>query len=330
MFFYYFTAIIWEKILGCLGCEDRQGESVAIEQIVTNVQVMSRTTWQQAREDYLPRIRPWVVDRLARMSRRQKHPVYDFLFEYYSFRPAHLLRWTPGFGVLLEEAKLNEIDWSEFVANECGVLLSGSTFPEHRIPYLHWAKDYLSATLAREPNFTCLGLHEWAMVFREPNVRHPYVPFRLSRAETDEFVESQSLRCTHFDAYRFFTQEAVPLNRWELSRASTIEHDQSGCLHVNMDLYRFAYKIAPYCTSEVLADAFDLARLTRELDMRASPYDLSDYGFSPVKIETAEGRAEYAEMQRQLHHRSIPIRERLLGIYRVLLSIKSMSPLPIV
>jgi hypothetical protein len=87
-----------------------------------------------------------------------------------------------------------------------------------------------------------------------------------------------------------------------------------------MDLYRFAYKIAPFCPSEVVADAFELARSAREIDMRASPYELSGYGFLPVKIETPEGRAEYAELQRELQKRGQPIREKLLGVYQELLS----------
>jgi hypothetical protein len=292
---------------------------VAVEQKVTTAPMLVQSSWQEARDRYLDRVRPWASERLVRMSRQQKHPVYDFLFEYYSFRPAHLLRWTPGFDILLEEAKRDDVQWSEFVACDKGVSLPACRFPEHRITYLKWAVGYLGAVLEREPVFTCLGLHEWAMVYRDPDVRHPYVPFRLSRAETDAFVESQSLRCSHFDAYRFFTPHAVPRNRWELTRAATGEHDQSGCLHVNMDLYRFAYKIAPFCPSDLLADTFDLARVAREIDMRASPYDLSGYGFPPLKIETPEGRAEYADSQREIHQRGRPVRERLLETYRNLL-----------
>ena len=39
-----------------------------------------------------------VGDHLARRQRGVKHPVHDFLFTYYSFRPAQLRRWSPGFG----------------------------------------------------------------------------------------------------------------------------------------------------------------------------------------------------------------------------------------
>jgi hypothetical protein len=86
-----------------------------------------------------------------------------------------------------------------------------------------------------------------------------------------------------------------------------------------MDLYKLCYKVAPFCPGELVADAFDVARAAREVDMRASPYDLSAYGFPPVKIETREGREEYVELQRELSRRAAPVRERLLAVYRGLL-----------
>jgi hypothetical protein len=274
------------------------------------------SVWRAERDAYLARVRPWAEERTRRMSRGEKHPVYDFLFEYYSCRPAHLLRWTPGFGVVLEGATRDDILWGEFVPCDGGLVLPASEFPEQRRSYLRWAVRHLEAVLEREPSFACMGLHEWAMVYRDPNVRHPYVPLRLSRAEIDAVVDSQALRCTHYDAFRFFSREAAPLNRWELTRAATAEHDQGGCIHANMDLYKFAYKVAPFCPSEVVAEAFELARAAREIDMRASPYDLSGYGFAPVKIEMRAGREEYVELQRDIAAHAAPVRARLLEVYR--------------
>jgi hypothetical protein len=281
------------------------------------------STWQAERSAYLARVAPWAEERTRRMARHEKHPVYDFLFEYYSFRPAHLLRWTPGSGVFLEGATRSDVGWSEFESSDGGLLLSAIAFPEHRVSYLRWAVQYLEAVLTREPSFGCMGLHEWAMVYRDPNVRHPYVPLRLSREETDAVVDSQPLRCTHYDAFRFFTPTAVPLNRYPLARATAADHDQPGCIHANMDLYRFAYKISPFCPSDVVADTFELARAAREVDMCASPYDLSAYGFAPIRIETRSGREEYVERQRELTIRAQPVRERVLNVYRRLLASKS-------
>jgi hypothetical protein len=281
------------------------------------VTILTRNVWQADRAVYLARVRPWVEDRLRRRSRGQKHPVYDFLFEYYSFRPGHLMRWSPGSGVILEGAKIEDIGWSEFLPS---FRLRAGDFPPHRIPYLQWAVGHLEATQSREASLACFGLHEWAMIFRDPNVRHPYVPLRLTRDEIDAVVDNQPLRCTHYDAFRFFTLAAAPMNRVELTRQTAIDHDQPGCVHANMDLYRFAYKIAPFCPSELLADAFELAVASREIDMRASPYDLRSYGFPPICIESREGREEYVERQREIAERARPIRERMAAEYRHLLA----------
>jgi hypothetical protein len=81
-----------------------------------------------------------------------------------------------------------------------------------------------------------------------------------------------------------------------------------------MDLYKWAFKLAPFAPAELIADCFALARDIREIDMRASPYDFSALGFAPVKIETPEGRAEYERHQRAFAARAEPLRARLLAL----------------
>jgi hypothetical protein len=54
--------------------------------------------------------------------------------------------------------------------------------------------------------------------------------------------------------------------------------------------------------------------------MRASPYDLADLGHPPVRIETAEGRAEYARAQAAAARRAAPLRERLVELCDLLLA----------
>jgi hypothetical protein len=135
-------------------------------------------------------------------------------------------------------------------------------------------------------------------------------------------VEAEELCCTHFDAYRFFTPAAAPRNRHELTREVTDRFDQRGCLHVTMDLYRYAYKIAPWVEGELIADAFQLAWRAREVDMRASPYDLSEYELEPIRIETAEGRDDYVCHQRELAAAAIPIRDRLIQALDRIISVE--------
>jgi hypothetical protein len=275
---------------------------------------LTRAEWQRLRAAYTARLRPWAEDRARRTARGIKHPVHDFLFEYYSFRPSHLMRWSPGLGVRLEGAKVDNMEWGRlFHEVEGGIALHGSTFPAHRVTYLDWAINYLRAVAAREPSFGCFGLHEWAMVYGSGEVRHAHVPLRLRPAEIDAVVETQGLRCTHYDAFRFFSPEAAPQNRQPLTRADTADHDQPGCVHANMDLYRFAYLIAPYVPGELLADTFELAAEVRALDMRASPYDLTGYGLTPVEIETRAGREEYVRIQRDLAEAAAGLRQDILA-----------------
>ena len=272
--------------------------------------------WRDRAARHRGRLAPFVEDRLARAARVEKHPVRDFLFEYYSYRPAHLLRWTPGPDVFLEGARAGDLPWIEFVPADGGMVLSSADFPERRRSFVRWAINYLEGIAARPPLFGCFGLHEWAMVYKAPEVRHARTPLRLAPAAIAEVVEAAPLCCTHYDAFRFFTPAAVPRNRLRLTRDTTDRFDQRGCVHVTMDLYRYAYKIAPWVSGELIADAFELAWQARQLDMRASPYDLTAYGFEPIRIETPEGKEEYARGQRELADAAVPIRGRLIEAYR--------------
>jgi hypothetical protein len=165
--------------------------------------------------------------------------------------------------------------------------------------------------MSRPVHAGCFGLHEWAMVHRADETRHDW-PLRLGGARTDEVVESHRIACSHFDAYRFFTPTAGPLNTLSPGRDDRAVYEQPGCLHATMDLYKHAFRLWPLVGSDLVADAFVLAREVREVDMRASPYDFGDLGLEPIRIETPEGKREYAAHQRTFAERAAPLRERLV------------------
>ena len=276
---------------------------------------------------HVERVGAWADARVSRASRDVPDPVYDFLFNYYPFRPSHLKRWSPGVGVTLEGATKDDLDWSDdFAVTDKGATIPPLSFPERRRPFLEWAFKYLTGIANRPPQFSCFGLHEWAMVYRSDAPRHSQVPLRLPADEINAIVEGSDLRCTHFDAFRFFTPDAVPLNKNKLSRDVTTDFDQRACIHVTMDLYRFAHKIAPWCSSELIADTFLLAADARRIDMRASPYDLKDQGFEPILIETATGREEYIHEQRRLAELAVPLRARLISFYEALIAAYANTP----
>jgi hypothetical protein len=152
------------------------------------------------------------------------------------------------------------------------------------------------------------------MVYRTDAPRHGRLPLRLGPAGTDAVVESLPVRCSHHDAFRFFTDAARPLNALQPARSEQVANEQPGCLHATMDLYKWAYKLFPAVPAELVADCFELAAEVRELDMRASPYDLTALGYRPVRIETPDGRTEYARAQAGFARRAAPLRTRLIEL----------------
>jgi hypothetical protein len=272
---------------------------------------LDEPTWTARRAAHEQRVDAWVRPHLERRRHRVAHPVEDFLFTYYAQRPAGLRRWHPGFAVGLEGGT-SYLALKGYV-DRAGVATVSAGHVAAQRPLLTALRTLLRATATRPAQLGCLGLHEWAMVYRQPAgaTRHAAWPLRLGSDGTDDVVESNRVACSHFDAFRFFTEDARPRNALQPRRDDRAAFEQPGCLHAGMDLYKHAYRLTPMVCSDLVADCFELAREIRVLDMRASPYDLSELGYSPVRIETAAGRAEYVAAQRRFAERGTPLRRRL-------------------
>lgn len=289
---------------------------------------LAESVWLERAERHEERIRRWTDPHHARVSRGDKHPVWDFLFSYYSFRPAWLKQWHPGPDLALEGTEARRfLRWPQYREHAGAVAIDLGQFPEKRREFARWLYSFLESVTQRPALFGCHGLHEWAMVYRQTaeELRHNSWKLRLSETEIAAIVERAPLSCTHYDAFRFFTRPATPLNRHPLSRETVPAFEQRGCLHANMDLYKWAFKLAPYTPADLLADCFELARDIREIDMRASPYDLAGLGFEPICIESAEGRAAYERHQRSFSARSIPLRAQLQALCQRLIQSASHS-----
>nr|WP_245190261.1 3-methyladenine DNA glycosylase [Leucobacter exalbidus] len=261
----------------------------------------------------------------ARKQRGETHPIEDFLWTYYSVKPNELHKWHPGAGVALEGAAEERAAWKYYgqVASPNGspaAIVDIEAYFARREATVNFIEELLTATLAHTPRYGCFGLHEWAMVYRmtPEQLRHTSLPLRIGQEATNEVVETHTIGCTHFDAFRFFTPDAAPLNTLPLSRDTQQDTEQAGCLHAGMDLYKWAAKLGPIVPGEVLLDAFVFARDIREVDMRASPYDVTGYDgadgapLTPITIENADGKREYARLQRGFAERGNAIRARLL------------------
>ncbi len=274
-------------------------------------EVLAPSQWQGLRDRHVARVEPWVRPHLARRRGGEAHPVEDFLFTYYSFRPAALLRWHPGFGTALADAE--EYAGLKGYVGRAGVVGVSRDHVHSQRPLLESTRALLAATASRPANFGCFGMHEWAMVYRDDRPRHASYPLRLGGAGTDTVVESHRIACSHFDAFRFFTPAARPLNTLDPRPHDRPAFEQPACLHAGMDLYKHAFRLVPLVPSSLVADCFALARDIRTLDMRASPYDFSGLGLEPVRVETAGGKQEYAAAQLRFAERGAPLRERLVG-----------------
>ena len=274
--------------------------------------VLSPEDWRAQRAAHEQRADTLVETRRQRAALGEHDPVDDFLFTYYPFRLSALRRWTPGAGFALEGAT-ELVEGGRFSVGGDG--LTRVVRPEAaQVERLRFTLQLAQAITGRSAFLGCFGMHEWAMVFRQAEQRrHGDWPLRLGPEGTDAVVRSMPVRCTHYDAFRFFTPEARPLNRLQPSLAQRVEHEQPGCIHVTMDIYKWVMKSQPWVSSELAADAFELAREARSVDMRASPYDFSAVGLRPLCIETPEGRSEYEGEQRALTKKAEPVRARLMA-----------------
>ncbi|WP_323960157.1 3-methyladenine DNA glycosylase [Arthrobacter sp. JZ12] len=290
--------------------------------------VLSPQEWEPRALAHAERVRAYTEPYLRRRAEQRRHPVEDFLFTYYTQKPAQLLRWHPGaHTVLTGPGAVERADWKFYralsaaerrelgIADDDGaVTLDLDTFLRVRREAVDFARIVLSGTAARPAQYGCFGLHEWAMAYRpeENSIRHEYLNLRLGAGGTDEVVEANRIRCSHFDAFRFYAPQAVSLNELQPTRETQRDLEQPGCLHANMDLYKWAYKLTPALPSELVVDCFELSWRIRAVDMRASPYDLAEWGYPPIRIETPSGRADYVRIQRAFSAESQQMRAELM------------------
>lgn len=271
----------------------------------------------------------------ARTHAVKDHPTYNFLHTYYRYSAEELKLYSPGFGGRVE------------IENESDVSLLHPRFrrrldaeSNHVFTYdmqqekieaegrygwiqLTRARELLRATSERPANLACFGLHEWAMLYKEFPKHQNQLALRVSPATINAVVEAEgSLKCTHYDGFRFFHPDAQPLNAIPLSRAVQAEHEQPACIHASMDLFKYAFKLYPLCSAHLLARTLEAALRARKIDMRASPYDVTKFEGceEPICVETAEGRKLYVAEQTELMRLSAPLRLELLAVYDSVLS----------
>ena len=289
--------------------------------------VVARDAWLLARSHHHSVTDNWVSDRLKRRSFGLKHPVDDFMFEYYPISPSKLKSWHPGFGGSIQGSSDDYSDFNNkiYEFNTQTISLSASWIEQNHED-ISQTITFLESTAKKSALTGCFGLHEWAMVLGTDDVRHQDWPLRVTTGTIRETINEVGLRCTHFDAFRFFTDEARPLNPLQIVRNDQKNIEQPGCLHANMDLYKISHRWAPLVGSALVRACFRLAREIRTLDMRGAPYDLKQLGVDPIPLETSDGRSLFAKEQKQFSQKAQVLRNRLIHqLERALTSAEILS-----
>ena len=279
-----------------------------------------------------------------------KSPVYNFLHVYYRYSVMDLLAYSPGVNIRLEgcresDIKHGAVSFDSVYKGEMPILSSkylntdesGSFYgisseniksvKAFDMSAMIHSKLVLEKTISKPPFYACFGLHEWAMMYSggkgaTPLPRHQSgLDLRVKQETIDAVVEG-GVRCTHFDAFRFFHPQAKLMNIVNpISKSMQPDMEQPGCVHANMDLFKHAYTAYPLIDADLLRDCLRIAIAARKIDMRASPYSVSHIAGceEAICVETVEGRKVYATEQEALANIAMPVRQRLLEAYNLAL-----------
>ena len=97
------------------------------------MEALPESEWRARAAAHRHRVRRFTGPQRERKQRGEAHPVLDFLFTYYSYRPARLEEWHPGPGVVLLGGA-EYLGRPGYVADVGGVRLDPSRSPGSRRP----------------------------------------------------------------------------------------------------------------------------------------------------------------------------------------------------
>ena len=141
--------------------------------------VLEPAEWLPRAPAHAARVDAWVQPHLARRRTGEKHPVEDFLFDYYHLSPAKLRRWHPGAGVVLAGPEAAAVPGARGLPagrrRRHGRPATGSPGTGAGCATCAGCS---SPPRRGRASYGCFGLHEWAMVYRQPadQVRHARPP----------------------------------------------------------------------------------------------------------------------------------------------------------
>ena len=145
--------------------------------------VLDADVWRAREQAHAERADALTAGHRDRAARGERHPIEDFLFTYYSYSPA-----CCGAGTRAPASNWR-MPRTRPAPSGAGMQPARRPRLAHRRPRRHRAREGAvarrrradpAATRGAPGAFGCFGLHEWAMVYRQAEHRHP-VPLRLGQ-----------------------------------------------------------------------------------------------------------------------------------------------------
>src|SRR3954452_15466336 len=109
--------------------------------------VLDKESWTEREADHQQQVDELTSAHRSRVGAGHRHPVEDFLFTYYSFRPSQLRRWHPGGGVGLAGAgRAPHSGWRFYAVDGDVVRVSVDEFTAARGATLRFVRELLVRT----------------------------------------------------------------------------------------------------------------------------------------------------------------------------------------
>ena len=265
--------------------------------------VLPAAEWQARTAAHEARIDRWAVPHRERRTRGESHPVHDFLFTYYSETPGRVRRWHPGVGTALApppDGPAPHAEWRWYRTGDDGTVAPRPGGLPRRPRQRRCASCTSCSPPPRagrcSPAASGCTSGRWSTAPTSAGTR---CPLRLGQAGTDAVVEAHPIRCTHFDAFRFFTPAG---RRPQPPAADPGEPDRDWSSRAACTR-RWTSTSGP--TSSAPPSPVSCSPTASSWPPTSASWTCgprrttcSDLGYAAVAIETAEGKAEYAAAQR--------------------------------
>lgn len=198
--------------------------------------ILNREEWTKKVQEFSGRCQAMLRGQLYKDP---GHPIYNFILKYYfSMSPKCLTHYSPGANVLLKQVSpdvmIKTLAHKESFGDPLSHVDGGYVLDLAKLKFtaskrraMEHVVRLLRAIDRKPPLLHCFGLHEWAMVYRNDTTKtddqisslskFQSLPLRVSPEEIKRVLvpvegSASVLRCTHYDAIRFFTSDSVGIN----------------------------------------------------------------------------------------------------------------------